>query len=243
MFSKKYVLECLNKYCHFDGRALCESNFKELIVDPLKEADCLDFDWAHGVTKGVIIPFDSNFVIKLPFYGAEDCVGYEDGLEDYEEIQARYGDNWSDRVAIFEVCPFNGAWSNDGWDYCEAEARIYKEAVNEDLDFLFAKTEKIGEICGWPVYCQERAVMFDDEDWESPAESIVDRARDLRNMDEAHCQTSSYWIAALLENYDEDTYWRLCEFCQKYCIEDLHEGNIGFLDGSPILVDYSSFDG
>jgi hypothetical protein len=244
MFSKEYVLECLNKYCHFNGRDLCEQNFEDLVVCPLREAD-FEFYWANGVTKGVIIPLMCNFVIKIPFYGEEDCSGYEDGLEDYEEIQARYGDDWSSRVPIFEVYPFSGAWSDEGWNYCEAEARMYKGAEEEGLEYLFAKTEKIGEVCGWPVYCQDRAEMLNDLEMgeQNPQEDSIDRARDIRDQDEAYCQASSFWIATLLEEYDEDTYWQLSEFCKKYGVSDLHDGNVGYINGVPVLVDYSSFDG
>jgi hypothetical protein len=49
------------------------------------------------------------------------------------------------------------------------------------------------------------------------------------------------WIADFIQMYGKDELQRLMEFINKYDIDDLRTCNIGYLDGAPILFDYSSF--
>jgi hypothetical protein len=71
--TKEYILECLDKYCTFEG--LTEDNFVNLVVAPLQDAHCFnDWTWDNGVTKGVIIFKDFDFVVKIPMSHGVDSL-------------------------------------------------------------------------------------------------------------------------------------------------------------------------
>lgn len=244
--SKEYILECLEKYCDL-GEHLSEYSFYNDIVAPLLQAGCFPgMDYANGVTKGVLIFPNCNFVIKIPFYGNEECEEYTDGLT-YEEAMEKYGEDWSDRPKEYYLDPFYGAQGrHNSWDYCAVEAELYAEAVTEGLEFLFAETQCIGTANGWPIYAQTRVEIFafadpEDENRDFPSEQELEQADNLRGQkDSLYC--SKVWIAELIRAYDLDTYHCLSAFCERFNIGDFHDENIGYLNSLPVLVDYSSYD-
>ena len=191
------ILEALS-YGTFDE--IDEAEFYPVVVQPFSEKYKKPFDYATGATKGVLIFEQLGFVIKIPFCrNSEDCY-----------YNSAYGE--------YECCYFTGADTDNGWDYCEAEANKYKRAEEEGLAQCFAKTKKIGDIDGYPIYMQELADIY---------KSI------MFNLE---------WLSDAFHYYGEKVFHKLLEFIRTVGINDLHDGNIGYIGNRPVLVDYSSFD-
>ena len=135
------VFEIIKKECAFDG--VFSQDNKYDVIDPLQDcADLADTDWTwdDGASKLVLIFKNLNFVIKIPFTGSIDPSGdYYDHCEDCEEKSTSrcdccpyhyncYGDpdnNYYD----FHGADWGGKQLGRNWDYCEAEAYLYKAAT------------------------------------------------------------------------------------------------------------------
>ena len=50
------------------------------------------------------------------------------------------------------------------------------------------------------------------------------------------------WLSDAFHFYGEKIFHKLLEFIRTVGINDLHDGNIGYIGNRPVLVDYSSFD-
>ena len=211
------ILEALS-YGTFDEND--EADFYPVVVQPFSEKYKKPFDYATGATKGVLIFEQLGFVIKIPF-----CRNSED-YDDY-----------------YECCNyFTGADTDNGWDYCEAEADKYQRAEEEGISMCFAKTEKIGEIDGYPIYMQELASIYKNVDYQSS--HTEEDSRQVNSI----CDSNNFyifnieWLSDAFHFYGEKIFHKLLEFIRTVGINDLHDGNIGYIKNRPVLVDYSSFD-
>ena len=211
------ILEALS-YGTFDEND--EADFYPAVVQPFSEKYKKPFDYATGATKGVLIFEQLEFVIKIPF-----CRNSED-YDDY-----------------YECCNyFTGADTDNGWDYCEAEADKYQRAEEEGVSMCFAKTEKIGEIGGYPIYMQELASIYKNVDYQSS--HTEEDSRQVNSI----CDSNNFyifnieWLSDAFHFYGEKIFHKLLEFIRTVGINDLHDGNIGYIENRPVLVDYSSFD-
>lgn len=215
------ILEALS-YGTFDEND--EADFYSIVVQPFSEKYKKPFDYATGATKGVLIFEQLGFVIKIPFCrNSEDCY-----------YNSAYGE--------YECCYFTGADTDNGWDYCEAEANKYERAEEEGLAQCFAKTKKIGDIDGYPIYMQELADIYKSIDYQSS--HTEEDSRQVSSI----CNSNNFymfnieWLSDAFHYYGEKMFHKLLEFIRTVGINDLHDGNIGYIGNRPVLVDYSSFD-
>lgn len=215
------ILEALS-YGTFDEND--EAEFYPVVVQPFSEKYKKPFDYATGATKGVLIFEQLGFVIKIPFCrNSEDCY-----------YNSAYGE--------YECCYFTGANTDNGWDYCEAEANKYERAEEEGLAQCFAKTKKIGDIDGYPIYMQELADIYKSIDYQSS--HTEEDSRQVSSI----CNSNNFymfnieWLSDAFHYYGEKIFHKLLEFIRTVGINDLHDGNIGYIGNRPVLVDYSSFD-
>lgn len=215
------ILEALS-YGTFDE--IDEAEFYPVVVQPFSEKYKKPFDYATGATKGVLIFEQLGFVIKIPFCrNTENCY-----------YNSAYGE--------YECCYFTGADTDNGWDYCEAEADKYERAETEGLAQCFAKTEKIGDIDGYPIYMQELADIYKSIDYQSS--HTEEDSRQVSSI----CNSNNFymfnieWLSDAFHYYGEKVFHKLLEFIRTVGINDLHDGNIGYIGNRPVLVDYSSFD-
>lgn len=253
MLTKQYILKCLDQHCDFSE--LTEETFVSKIVDPLTANECFkNWSWDNGVTKGVLIFKDLDFVVKIPFEGmfyfteshyvdAQGRWRYSDEVMSTEEMA-----NWKKIDADDEFVKFEGANANDSdWNYCALEAELTKQAKVEDLDFCFAATEFLGYAKDHPIYIQEKCCMFSDassttnkEKYSNRTKSDYDSLRQVRE-EVRFWEVDDNWVLDFLIYWGQKILERLADFIEKYDIEDLHNGNIGYRNGVPCLVDYSSF--
>jgi hypothetical protein len=54
---------------------------------------------------------------------------------------------------------------------------------------------------------------------------------------------SHVWMASALTLYGKRAVKEFCEFVIEERINDLHESNVGFLNGKPILIDFCGYWG
>lgn len=58
-----------------------------------------------------------------------------------------------------------------------------------------------------------------------------------------HYGTHEYWIARVTQLYGKKFMRSLEDWISQYEINDLHMGNIGMLNGVPVLLDYAGYRG
>ena len=129
------------------------------------------------------------------------------------------------------------------WDYCCLESVIYQLALEEGLGAYFAEEGYLGTIDFTPVYYQTRCIPMNTM-------SIDYNSREYqkkKSKSETICKEldidcfNSVWIADFIELYGKEELKRLNSFLDRYEIGDLRTCNIGYLDGAPILFDYSGY--
>ena len=229
-----------NILAKFDGvcldNVLTESNWEDVITENMKG---IPYHTAHGVSKCVFMFKDfPNLVVKIPFTGS--------GTESEDEYDEPYEDFY---------CASFGCGEHKlkrKWDYCEAEATIYKDAVASGVSDFFAETVCIGEIDNHPIYVQEIATIYYDvyfdyeceysgEDQKKNRSSIMEKSNNSLSEDDCLI-VSQIWLATFIEEYGITAAIDLITFLKDEGVDDLHSENLGFIDDKPVIVDYASFN-
>lgn len=212
--------------------------------------DCLDdFDWLYGVeeitsnfeiesgsTKVVLIPINANtnYVYKIPVLGMSDVHFINDDYdekidEDYESF-SRFDPDGHDDFCAIEV------------DRCHDICRV-------GYGDLIAKEYYYGKISNdIPIYIQEKATIYDkifDGDTLRTKEeitSVKNVTSSFFNFDEYFNRIPDRWIADLIAAIGiEETIEFFDYLIDTNYNNDLHQANIGYIKGKPVLVDYSGF--
>lgn len=220
----KEIIQALEN-CYLGGD-ICEHNFYEDIVYEFKAKYKKPFKYDQGASKGVLIFENLGLVVKIPF-----CGNYCDGDEYDEEIDTYYGDD-------FEY--FCGAEGDNGWDYCAVEAERYRLAKKDGLKKCFAGTGLVTEIQGHPIYIQEYATMYDYGKSSNHTKEDTDSVHQICKDNSYYCFNEE-WLSDLFNYFGEETFNNFMNFINFVGINDLHNGNIGYIKGRPVLVDYSGW--
>lgn len=241
------ILAAMIKHCDLHTHipnGLSNINWEERIVDPLATAG-FEFDFDKGASKGVLIFMKENFVIKIPFQGClYDEDAYGEDLEAWDRGDLSCEPQIENYLYEFEnACNFFLETENT-WDYCALECAVYHEAQKEGLEPYFAKETLLGECNGYPIYVQQFVVPYAEASSSRP-KSISDEARSRTREFCDSCEQDCFnevWITDFISVYGEDEFKRLSDFLKKLEIIDLHRGNVGYLNGYPILLDYSNYN-
>ena len=240
------ILAAMIQHCDLaqNNKELNSLDWETRVVDPLASAG-FEFDFDQGASKGVLIFMKEGFVIKVPFQAYEyDEGSYCDALEAYDRGDLDEEPMIEDYVGLFYNANNFFLETENDWDYCALECAVFQEAQKEGLDPYFAKETLLGEVRGYPIYVQQLVVPYAEAQSSRPNRSSEEersRAREFCNSFDQHCFNEE-WIADFLGIYGEDEFKRLCAFLKKLKIYDLHRGNVGYLDGYPILLDYSNYN-
>jgi hypothetical protein len=229
---------------------LTEDNFYDLFVKPLKKILPFSIAADNGVSKGVLLIEGASQVIKIPFNARLDTDAYDDAICDYHyERESLPEEEWcmtkepelEEFLTQFWCAGLRAG--EEKWDYCEKECRLYALAQEEGLDQYFAKEYCVGHCAeGHPIYLQERAKIYCDSE-ESSRYTYEELDKIMETCDNKYVQCfNSVWIADFIAAHGEEEFMRLSAFLESYGIRDLHDGNLGYIDGFPVLVDYSNFD-
>lgn len=211
--------------------------------------DCIDdFDWLYknkeitsnfeietGASKVVLIPFnnDTNYVYKIPILGICDAYYIN---EDYDEKIT------DDYASFSEFDP-------DGHsDFCAIEVDRCCDICKGGYGDLIAKEYYYGKIRDIPIYIQEKAViyyeLFDGDTLRTEEEitSVRNVTSSFFNFDEYFSCIPDRWIADLINVIGIEETVNFFDFLiDTNYNNDLHQGNIGYIKGKPVLVDYSGF--
>ena len=212
-------------------------------IDPVR--NCLyeaglnkECDIANGVSKVVIIPRNSAYVIKTPLFGS---LYYP---EEYDEENDKYYTDYEN--AQFDE--YTGAYYEDAEidcsNYCELEEYLYNFAVENGVSDMFAKTEFFGYAkCGRPVYISEKCKNFWRSDRE-PSDASKTLVKDKRDSSTPGWSRMDSMITALfVDDYGVERAEKLFQFLSDFNISDLHTGNVMISEktGKIVITDYSGF--
>lgn len=224
----------------FENNTVFSATDEDVFGEEVEDWEDHTYYWRSGASKFVILVDDIedfDLVVKIPFAGRNDDVW------DYEK--KCYIDKG--------FCYFEGAADGKaGWDYCAAEYNIYKAAEEEGLGACFAAVDILETRLKYPVYMQEKAVAFDayyyDEegyrssDYESKyTEEQLDSTREkckenkIRNF-------NNLWLTDFIQYYGADIFAKFSRFIREKDVNDLHDGNIGYIGNRPVLIDYSGWE-
>lgn len=193
-----------------------------------------DFRVFMGMTKLVIVPKNSDYVIKIPFTGYYEW----DDAEEEDEDGISY---WEDRTN------FRIAGYLQGSNVCDVEMEKY-EWASGTLQEILLPNEFIGKVDGLDVYVQEKYKMcFADSICAcegsyfktlNPAKRQIIR----KLFDENHEYIGAAFIGSLIEQFGIGTTQKVLAELLDY--DDLHPGNYGYTrDGRCVVFDYAGYSG
>lgn len=129
-------------------------------------------------------------------------------------------------------------------NYARMEYENYRAAKERGLQRYFPETYYLGEFGGQSYFIQQMADCDEDQvtsDW-------YEKLRDSYDEGEEEYDVDRLW--AEIDNMDDDEKaflmfqdGELCHFLYEHRINDLHEGNFGYICGCAVIVDFSGFRG
>lgn len=130
--------------------------------------------------------------------------------------------------------------------YTEKEVKYYEDAVDEGLEDYFAEIHKGGNFDGVDYYVMEQVKCDEDrsssEMYLAYCEKMDMDSEDEESVDEYCDQSSEEILYTFIENvYGEKVADRINDFCIDHDINDIHNGNIGYLNDKPIIIDYAGY--
>lgn len=133
-------------------------------------------------------------------------------------------------------------------NHCQLEVENYEKAVAEGVEDAFAETFFLMEYKGAPCYAMRKAECNEEAIEESFYDIALGKDYDYMNMDsdERYEYASNLDIdekvdMILKDFYNEDFIERVNNFIYINGINDLHMGNIGYLNNRLVYVDYSGY--
>lgn len=162
-------------------------------------------------------------------------------------------DGASKYVIIFTKKDYVLKWSYD--DSVETEFEIYGNALMANIAFFFPQTEwfyRKGDI----LFTLQQKIDYDctkipRRDFSKYRKMTKTVSKDIiRKVEKGfripHCsynrQLDGLWASVALSLYGKFAVKQLCDFIQKYRINDLHRGNIGFYNSKPIILDFCGYE-
>lgn len=122
---------------------------------------------------------------------------------------------------------------------CAEEFYMYKQAVKDNMEEFFPETDFLTSIDGHKFYIQERADVnemgVEDSVFEyvSPYFDDEQLAREYVYDDEIEVED------ILNAVFPKEKAKKVIDWLDKYGIEDIHCGNIGFNNNRPMIIDFS----
>ena len=205
-------------------------DFEDEVRDVLY-AEGIEATFSQGASKFVIVPADSDYVIKIPFNfcGDEEDVEY---YENSDEEDNFYGD----------YHPFH-------CNYCDEEDRIYEEAEDWEVEDAFSELGVVKTTNTMQCfYIQEKVVPLCDlyEDnftkVKSPIKISEDTEERYSKFDHWNSLNPTF-VKAMIEFFGIDFVMQFDNFLDTCGVSDLHDGNYGFRvsDNKPVIFDYGGY--
>lgn len=216
---KEYIASLFEDCSSFKDTSLTESYFYEDIFIYLKDQNNLKY--RHGASRAVLVPRETNYVIKIPFVGC------------FEE-------DWEEEDYVFSS--FEGAEDDENdWNYCLKEIHIYEKAEAANVEKVFLKTTYEGDINNFPIYSQPKVSTFVEDEGVTCSNEELDFTR-AKVREKNFKVFSPIWLFHAFNYYGDDYIFRLLSFIKEEEISDLHSGNLGWVGDRPVIVDYAGFE-
>lgn len=168
-------------------------------------------------------------------------------------IDFRIADGASKYVIVFTKKDYVLKWSYD--ESVETEFEMYGNALMTNIAYFFPQTEwfyKKGNM----LFTLQQKIDYDctkipRKDFYKYRKMTKTVSNDIiRKVEKGfripHCsynrQLDSLWASVALSLYGKFAVKQLCDFIQKYRINDLHRGNIGFYNSKPIILDFCGYE-
>lgn len=123
--------------------------------------------------------------------------------------------------------------------YCKMEAENYADAVRAGVELYFAETRIITEVDGIVFTIQEQCICDENEVYNS-AHRYVEETNS-GDLSENDIWDEVYYMCdngCLYEIFDDEA---LRSFICCHHINDLHQGNFGFIGNRLVMTDFSGF--
>lgn len=125
--------------------------------------------------------------------------------------------------------PFQGYMHNNeivlfNIDYCALEQSLYADCADKYKKYM-VPVEYIGKINNTCIYAQDKIEIIEDSE---ETEDIVT----IKN---------SEWYYYAIELYSKKEVDNFLAYCKTLSIFDLRNGNIGYLNDKPVLIDYGGY--
>ncbi len=157
-----------------------------------------------------------------------------------KDVYVNKNDDWVIKTNISE-CP------NDAdIDYCRTEYENYLMIKGLGLESYFTPIIPIGFIMNEGerkgVYIQKKCATNEEAIVDSLALSLLEE-NDTLSPEEAEDEVCMLEINEILNFLypDDKEIYKIINFCWDHDINDLHEGNFGYLDDKLVILDYSGY--
>ena len=167
----------------------------------------------YGVSKGVLVPEQEDFVFKMPF-DEDDCG---------EMLTYNYCD--------VEVKNYKAA-VHEGIEMYFATIKYFDDFKTDDgVRLPVYIQERVKPFSDIIDVCSMRASNKQYSHYESKAKSYTGTER-----------LPLKWINDFIEYYGEDKFDKLGRFLDAHDINDLHSGNVGYDENdNPVIFDFSGY--
>ncbi len=203
-FNKKFVS------CHFTS-----SDVDDLVCEIEKNFPKFNFTFEEGATKCVIIPKETDYVIKIPFDGE-----YRNNEEEEEEFYM-----------------FTGG-GQEGWDYCDQECAFYEDIIKDSGFEKFFLSNNVLSF-DWPMYTQQKAEVYVDS-YRKTSNKSKQMVKEMKRS--IWTNLPNIWLELCLENFNFDVNKLknfICFLDDNF--SDLHRSNIGYVGNQAVVIDYAGY--
>lgn len=137
------------------------------------------------------------------------------------------------------------------FDYCQRELHNYEKARIYRVERILLPIEYIGEYGAVRVYLQPRFTYSHDDmsdgkhnTLRKKLNNIPNRSKVLaRSLNNLYSWVDREWYARVLQLYGKKFLASFEKFSRDARLNDLHDGNIGWRNGRPIILDYAGYCG
>ena len=197
-----------------------------------------NFSLHDGATRGCIVDENYDYVVKFDINGNGHCDSaceYEEKL--FEEARARGLDAYLCEMAYI------GTYTKTFTFYTVDDIDTYIELPSsydeEELTALIADYVDAMNLTSitisLPLYAYRRAEYYDYSDLD---ESLISSAQKI----ESPLREKQIAVAtAFIQNYGFAAYQSFSSFAREFNINDIHQGNIGEVDGRFVIIDWGSY--
>ena len=188
----------------------------------IRKAELFDCYCDTGETKGVIIPYDDDVVLKFPLLtrckNFDYCRAEVRNYRAAEKAGVAQYFAWTDK--LFDVYSEHGYYPI----YVMAQVDCDEEAITDMMVQTFCENNRNPE----------------DEDVDEVDE---DARQDYEDRYNSACSGSTEGVDEWFQStLDCREYAKLGQFLYCNDIDDIHSGNLGFYDDSVVIIDYSGYN-